>query len=156
MGGLEGCAPTLIKSMLGAEISGRAVRERHRDLLGTAEAGFAGQPVQPRGARQALLVGGAKAVYHRLLPRPDPRQIGPYVADIYTILRRSPRLVRYSRARSHRLGRGAAFVDTAAADVLALDQRYLPTRLGQCQREWRTGLPAAYNQCIISRHLFLR
>ena len=91
---------------------------------------------------RALLPVVAETLDHLLLARDDLRQVDVDIVDVDAVVGAAPRQVRDTRAGDHRLGGRAADVDASAADVLALDQRDLPARLGERECQWLAGLAA--------------
>src|ERR1700716_2002752 len=91
----------------------------------------------------------AKLFNHTLLALADFAHVDVDIAVMHAIVRRAPREISDASAIEHRLGWRAAIVDARAADVSALDERSLPTRLGQRRGQRLTSLTRSNDDGVV-------
>src|SRR5258708_8064224 len=94
----------------------------YHDGLGRGETGFAEDEVEIRGLLEAPLAAAAEAVDDVAFALPDALHVHANIASVNAVVRPTPSKIGDPRARDHRLGRCAAFIDARSSDVYALNQ----------------------------------
>ena len=142
MAGVPLRVPVLIKNCARAQLPLSAAVKRNANLPRTGKRSFASNQLYMR-LLQPLLAALAKAADDGALSLPHPTHIDGDGADMDTIIGAAAGQVGHARAGHHGFGGSATAIDTSSAYILALDQRGLLSRCGQCPGQRIAALPRA-------------
>src|SRR6266705_420723 len=134
---------------LAFQLARAAAFELHDDAPCVLESGLAENEFEVSGFLKRLLAGIAEALDHAALAIDHPAHVHHDAAGVDAVVFCAPGEIRNPTARDHRFGRGAAYVDASAADVLALDHRDLPAGAGERERKRLARLASTDDYCVV-------